>query len=99
MIVGALARNAQDPQQAGALSNALAKDHDGSILDDVTSHLGQAQQADGDGILNHVLGGKRGSVATGLGHVAGLDSGQGGPAAVHAGAARHGGPGEGAARG
>lgn len=73
MIVGALARNAKDPQQAGALSDALAKDHDGSILDDVTSHLGQAQYADGDGILKHVLGGKQGSVATGLGHVAGMD--------------------------
>ena len=78
MIVGALARNAQDPQQAGALSNALAKDHDGSILDDVTSHLGQAQQNDGDSILNHVLGTKRGPVATGLGQVAGLDAGKAG---------------------
>lgn len=33
MLVGALARNAQDPHQAGALGNALARDHDGSILD------------------------------------------------------------------
>ena len=73
MIVGALARNAQNPQQAGALTNALAKDHDGSILNDVVSHLGQAQQPDGDAILTHVLGAKRGPVAAGLGHVAGLD--------------------------
>ena len=76
MIVGALARNVQDPQQAGALSNALAKDHDGGILDDITSHLGKAQQTDGDGILGHVLGAKRDTVATGLGHVAGLDAGK-----------------------
>ena len=78
MIVGALARNAQSPDQAGALSNALAKDHDGSILDDVTAHLGQPQQTDGDNILSHVLGSKRGSVATGLGQVAGLDAGKAG---------------------
>jgi hypothetical protein len=76
MIVGALARKAQDPQQAGALSNALAKDHDGSILDNITTHLGQPQQTDGDNILGHVLGANRGSVATGLGHVAGLDAGK-----------------------
>jgi hypothetical protein len=76
MIVGALARNAQNPDQAGALSNALAKDHDGSILNDVTAHLGQAQQKDGDSILSHVLGTKRSSVATGLGQVAGLDAGK-----------------------
>ncbi len=78
MIVGALARNAQSPDQAGALSNALAKDHDGSILDDVTAHLGQPQQTDGDNILSHVLGAKRSSVATGLGQVAGLDAGKAG---------------------
>jgi hypothetical protein len=76
MIVGALARNAQDPQQAGALSNALAKDHDGSILDNITTHLSQDRQTDGDNILGHVLGANRGSVATGLGHVAGLDAGK-----------------------
>lgn len=77
MLVGALARNAQDPHQAGALSNALSK-HDGSILNDVTSHLGARQFPDGDGILNHVLGGQKGSVATGLGQVAGLDANKAG---------------------
>jgi hypothetical protein len=78
MLVGALARNAQNPEQAGALNQALAKDHDGSILDNITSHLGQAQQSDGDGILNHVLGAKRAPVATGLGQVTGLDAGKAG---------------------
>ena len=76
LLVGALARNAQNPQQAGALSNALAKDHDGSILNDITTHLGQPRQTDGENILGHVLGASRGSVATGLGHVAGLDAGK-----------------------
>ena len=78
MLVGALARNSQDPAQAGALSATLAKKHDGSVLDDVTSHLGRQQFADGDGILGHVFGGRKDSVATGLGQVAGLDAGKAG---------------------
>lgn len=78
MIVGALARNAQDPAQAGALSNTLNRKHDGSILTDVTSHLGQQQFPDGEGILGHVLGARKTSVATGLGQVAGLDASKAG---------------------
>jgi hypothetical protein len=73
MLVGALARNAQDPAQAGALAGALSRDHDGGILDDVAGYLGGGTTAAGDGILAHVLGGRRQSVETGLGHVAGLD--------------------------
>jgi hypothetical protein len=73
MLVGALARNAQDPAQAGALSNALSRDHDGSVLDDVAGYLGRGGTGDGDGILGHVLGGQRQSVQNGLGHISGLD--------------------------
>lgn len=74
MIVGALARNTQDPAQAGALSNALSKDHDGSILDDVTGYLSRGgNSADGNAILGHVLGDRTDAVATGLSHVSGLD--------------------------
>ena len=72
MIVGALARNAQDPGKAGALANALGR-HDGSVLDDVAGYLGRGDTGDGDGILGHVLGGKKETVQTGLGQAAGLD--------------------------
>jgi hypothetical protein len=72
MLVGALARNAQDPGKAGALANALGR-HDGSVLDDVTGYLGRGDTGDGDGILGHVLGGKKETVQTGLGQAAGLD--------------------------
>jgi len=78
MLVGALARNAQDPGKAGALSNALSRDHDGSVLDDVAGYLNRNDDADGDGILGHVLGGKQQSVQTGLGQVAGIDPGKAG---------------------
>jgi hypothetical protein len=72
MIVGALARNAQDPGKAGALANALGR-HDGSVLDDVAGYLGRGNTGDGDGILGHVLGGRKETVQTGLGQAAGLD--------------------------
>jgi hypothetical protein len=73
MLVGALARNAQDPAQAGALSNALSRDHDGSVLDDVAGYLGRGDTRDGAGILGHVLGARQETVQTGLGQAAGLD--------------------------
>jgi hypothetical protein len=73
MLVGALAHNAQDSNQAGALANALNRDHDGSILDDVAGYLGGGATGDGSSILGHIFGGQRQSVETGLGHVAGLD--------------------------
>ncbi|MEL6972592.1 MAG: DUF937 domain-containing protein, partial [Bacteroidota bacterium] len=34
-LLGAMARNASTPDGATALNNALERDHDGSILDDV----------------------------------------------------------------
>jgi hypothetical protein len=73
MLVGALARNAQDPGKAGALASALGR-HDGSVLDDVAGYLGRGgDTGDGDGILGHVLGGRKETVQTGLGQAAGLD--------------------------
>lgn len=73
MLVGALARNAQDPGKAGALANALGR-HDGSVLDDVAGYLGRGgDTGDGDGILGHVLGGRKETVQTGLGQASGLD--------------------------
>jgi hypothetical protein len=73
MLVGALARNAQDPGKAGALANALGR-HDGSVLDDVAGYLGRGgDTGDGDGILGHVLSGRKETVQTGLGRAAGLD--------------------------
>ena len=73
LIMAALARNAAQPQGAQELHQAVASDHDGSILDQVSSYLGNPQAANGSGILGHVLGGQRPSVENNLAQATGLD--------------------------
>ena len=73
-LMGALGANSQRSGGAEALLGALQKDHDGSILDNVTGFLGQADAGPGAGILKHVLGGKRPAVEAGLGQQTGLDA-------------------------
>lgn len=74
-LVAALARNASSPGGAESLHAALAKDHDGSLLDQPEQVVDRAQSAAGDGILRHVLGSKRAAVEAGLSQQTGLDSG------------------------
>lgn len=73
VIVAALARNASQPQGAQDLHRAVASDHDGSILDQLTSYLGNPQAANGSGILGHVLGGERPAVESNLAQATGMD--------------------------
>ena len=75
ILVGAMDRNSDKPGGAESLFNALGRDHDGSILDDIGGFLGGAQSGPGDAILGHVLGGKRKSVESGLSRMSGLDLG------------------------
>src|SRR5690349_11972953 len=85
MLIGALARNAQQPDGAAALHGALTRDHDGSILDDVEGYLqsasgtvgapGAPAPIDGAGILGHLLGGQQSAVATTVGQASGLSAG------------------------
>ncbi len=78
MILGALAKNAQQPNGAEQLSNTLQKNHDGGILDNLGGFLGNNQQAnaDGLGILGHIFGNKQGAVAQQVSQNSGLDIGQ-----------------------
>ena len=78
LIVGALARNASQPDGAAALHQAVANDHDGGILDNLTSYMGNPQAANGAGILGHVLGDNRGGVENNLAQATGIDQGQAG---------------------
>lgn len=73
VIVAALARNASQPQGAQDLHQAVANDHDGSILDQLTSYIGNPQAANGSGILSHVLGGDRPAVENNLAQATGMD--------------------------
>jgi hypothetical protein len=74
--MGAMSKNTRNADGAGALAGALARDHDGSILDDLGGFLSQADQGPGDGILKHVLGSDRGAVESALGQGTGLDVSQ-----------------------
>ena len=74
-LMTGLARNAKSPEGAGALAAALSKDHDGSILDNLSGVLGAPEQGPGAGILGHVFGGKQGAVQSALGQSTGLDAG------------------------
>ena len=78
LLVAAMARNASDPAQAQGLARALDEDHDGGLLDNLSGYLGapQGRAADGNGILKHVLGGRRGAVEQQLGRGTGLGAGQ-----------------------
>jgi hypothetical protein len=77
LLVGAMQRNASSPEGLGALAGALDRDHDGSILDDLSGFLGSGGAAgNGAGILGHVLGGRQGNVANQLGRSTGMNSGQ-----------------------
>src|SRR6476646_11366711 len=58
-IVAALARNAAQPEGAQDLHDAVTRDHDGSILDNVMSYLNNPGESNGSGILGHVLGAQR----------------------------------------
>jgi len=76
LLVTALAKNASKPAGAQALHQALANDHDGSILNDVAGYLKDPQAANGAGILGHVLGSQQPAIAQGLAQSTGLNSDQ-----------------------
>jgi hypothetical protein len=87
-LMGALAKNASTPDGANALSNALDRDHDGSILDDVMGFLGgnvtpqNTSTTNGQGILNHILGDRQNGAFDMISKMTGLDSSKIGQMAI-----------------
>lgn len=83
LLLGALGRNASQPQGAEALFGALQRDHAsaaggldiGSVLGAVLGG-GGGRQTDGAGILGHIFGGRQETAAQGLGQATGLGGGQ-----------------------
>ncbi len=74
LILAALARNASRPEGAQELHQAVASDHDGSILNNVDGFLGNPQEGNGAGILGHVLGDQRAPVENNLAQATGMDA-------------------------
>ena len=85
-LMGAMARNASDPQGAQALGSALERDHDGSLVDNLGALLGGGRSASGStlsprtlnggGILDHILGNRRDETVEEVSQKSGLSSAQ-----------------------
>lgn len=77
MLLGGLERNAQSEDGAASLLNALNKDHDGSILDNLGPLIASAGAGSaGAGILGHIFGGRQPQVEQGISAASGLDMGK-----------------------
>lgn len=81
-ILGGLANNTSTPDGAESLNNALGQ-HDGSLLDNLGGLAGLVlgggeppPQADGGGILGHILGGSQDTVTQDVSQKTGLSGGQ-----------------------
>src|SRR5215207_4743830 len=75
-LTGGLEQNTAHPQGAQQLSNALSKDHDGSLLDSLDGFLGGASGGGlgaGASILGHIFGQRRQRVEGNLGRATGLN--------------------------
>lgn len=73
-ILAGLTRNSSSGAGAASLLDALDRDHDGSVLDDVIGYLGGGGNlADGAGILGHVLGGRRSNIESTISRSTGVD--------------------------
>ncbi len=79
-LVGALTKNATNEKGAASLFNALEKDHDGSLLDNLTDFINPSapnpvndRTANGLGILQHLFGDKKDNIAQNIGQQSGLN--------------------------
>lgn len=75
LLMAALSRNAAQPEGAASLHDAIERDHDGSVVDNLPGYLDNPDIDDGNGILKHALGGKREQAALGISEQTGLDLG------------------------
>jgi hypothetical protein len=73
ILMNALAKNSSTPDGAEALQNAINRDHDGSLLDNLGGFLNNPAVANGTGILKHVLGGKQQNVVNYISADSGLN--------------------------
>ncbi len=84
VILSGLTKNAQTTEGAQSLDNALTKDHNGNLLNNLSDFLTggvpspqqATRQTDGTGILGHILGGSQGNVTQEISNKTGLSMGQ-----------------------
>lgn len=74
LIMSALARNTSTPGGAASLDKALATDHDGSLLDSAVDFLGGGDLSDGNAILGHIFGKRKGAVVETVAKASDLDT-------------------------
>ena len=74
-LVAALQRNASSADGVSSLTQALDRNHDGSVLDDMAGFLAGGGSSDADAILGHILGSRRDPLARSVGRSTGLDTG------------------------
>ena len=83
-LLGGLANNASTEGGLASLGDALDRDHDGSMLDDIAGMVGgmlqsggqQSQATNGLGMLGHILGDRQEVAAEQIGESSGLSAGQ-----------------------
>ena len=71
LLLGQMGQNAQDPQQAQALSQALEQ-HDGSTLENFQQQGQMPNMQDGQAIVGHVFGGNQQSAVNAVSQRAGI---------------------------
>lgn len=74
-ILTALQGNSRSKLGQKQLSNALDKDHDGSLFDNLSSFFDNPKSGNGKGILKHTLGSRRTTVEGMLSQKTGVSSG------------------------
>lgn len=79
LLLGALGRNASQPQGAQSLHRALERDHaDNNPLSVLGNVLGGQGLGDGSAILGHIFGGRQERASMGVSKASGLDMGNSG---------------------
>lgn len=77
MLLGVLARNSRSDDGARSLHDALERDHDGSVLDDMGGYINRGEVGDGNAILGHAFNGdERSAAERAIADKSGLDLGQ-----------------------
>lgn len=72
LLMGFLQNNAQDSEKALAIDNAISRDHDGSILDNLSAITEKKEE--GNAILNHILGGEKSNIENQLSLASGISN-------------------------